>query len=36
LISAQRVNNKPLFTDMTPYSLARFAKGQAIREPQMM
>jgi len=36
LLCAQMVNNKPLFTDVKPYSLARFAKGQAIREPQMM
>jgi glycine/D-amino acid oxidase-like deaminating enzyme len=36
LLCAQMVNNKPLFTDTTPYSLARFAKGNAIREPQMM
>lgn len=36
LLCAQMVNNQPLFTDATPYSLTRFAKGNAIREPQMM
>jgi len=36
MLCAQLVNNHQPFTDVTPYRLARFAKGNAIREPQMM
>lgn len=36
LLCAQLMTNHRLFTDITPYRLARFAKGKAIREPQMM
>ncbi len=36
LLCAQMVTNQPLFTDAAAYRLARFAKGNAIREPQMM
>lgn len=36
LLCAQMVTNHPLYTDAAPYRLARFDKGNAIREPQMM
>lgn len=36
LLCAQLMTNRPLFTDIAPYRLARFDKGNAIREPQMM
>ena len=36
LLCAQMVTNQPLFTDAAAYRLSRFAKGNAIREPQMM
>lgn len=36
LLCAQLMTNRALFTDIPPYRLARFAKGNAIREPQMM
>ncbi len=35
-LCAQLVNEQPLFTDITPYRLARFAHGAAMRQPQMM
>ena len=36
LLCAQLMTNRQLFTDIAPYRLARFDKGNAIREPQMM
>lgn len=36
LLCAQLMTNHQLFTDITPYRLGRFARGNAIREPQMM
>ncbi|WP_312060006.1 NAD(P)/FAD-dependent oxidoreductase [Pantoea septica] len=36
LLCAQLMTNRPLFTDIAPYRLTRFDKGNAIREPQMM
>lgn len=36
LLCAQLITNHQPFTDTAPYRLARFAKGNAIREPQMM
>ncbi|WP_312239564.1 FAD-binding oxidoreductase [Pantoea sp.] len=36
LLCAQLVTGSPLYTDAAPYRLARFDKGNAIREPQMM
>lgn len=35
-LCAQLIMNEQPFTDLTPYSLRRFDKGNAIREPQMM
>ncbi|MGJ0191749.1 NAD(P)/FAD-dependent oxidoreductase [Pantoea sp. RRHST58] len=36
LLCAQLMTNRQLFTDIAPYRLTRFDKGNAIREPQMM
>lgn len=36
LLCAQLMTNCQRFTDIAPYRLARFDKGNAIREPQMM
>lgn len=36
LLCAQMATSSPLYTDAAPYRLARFDKGNAIREPQMM
>ncbi|MCG7367665.1 FAD-binding oxidoreductase [Pantoea sp. ACRSH] len=36
LLCAQLMTNRQRFTDIAPYRLARFDKGNAIREPQMM
>ncbi len=36
LMCAQMLTNKPVYTDLTPYRLSRFEKGNAIRQPQMM
>ncbi|RPD94527.1 FAD-binding oxidoreductase [Candidatus Pantoea deserta] len=36
LLCAQLITRQQPFTDITPYRLDRFAKGNAIREPQMM
>ncbi|YCH32234.1 FAD-binding oxidoreductase [Erwinia sp. D4-22] len=36
LLCAQMATSNPLYTDAAPYRLARFDKGNAIREPQMM
>ncbi|KAB8313116.1 FAD-binding oxidoreductase [Erwinia endophytica] len=35
-LCGQILTNSRPYTDVTPYRLARFAKGNAIREPQMM
>lgn len=36
LLCAQLITGQQPFTDLAPYRLARFARGNAIREPQMM
>lgn len=36
LLCAQLLTNNPVYTDIAPYRLSRFEKGNAIREPQMM